>query len=311
VKKLIVVNNADWYSEFKFVDFISEFGRHFRLGQMLSRQSVKDRLDGEGISFTEFSYQVFQAYDWLHLLKKYNCCFQLGGSDQMGNIMTGHELISRCDKREVFGLTLPIITNEEGDKFGKSAGNAVWLDSKKTSEFGFYQFFIRLSDLDAEKLLKLFSFSNYNETLQLIEKHKRAPELREAQKELATQLTLLIHGEEGLKRAQKLSDALYSGNVHALGELKPEEVSQLFTGCSYNELVMEPGMTILKAAMTIKCFLTERDAQRIISAGGFYINQQRVKNPQEMLTQGVHVWPNGVTLFRVGKKNYHVVRWHL
>lgn len=311
LRDLIVVNNADWYSNFKFVDFISQYGRHFRLGQMLSRTSVQSRLEGEGMSFTEFSYQIFQAYDWLHLLKTYNCCFQLGGSDQMGNIITGHELISRCDKKEVFGLTLPLITNEEGDKFGKSAGNAVWLHSAKTSEFGFYQFFVRMSDAETEKLLKLFVFLPYNEILQAIERHKRNPEMREAQKLLARQLTLLIHGEEGLKKAQKLSDALYSGEVNALGELHPKEISQLFSGSSYNEMVIEPGTTIIDAAMKVKCFANDWHANRIITSGGFYINQQRVNNPQEVISQDIHILPNGVTLFRVGKKNYHIVRWLL
>lgn len=277
---------------------------------MLNKTSVQSRLQSEqGLSFTEFTYQIFQAYDWLHLLQNYDCRFQIGGSDQMGNIMSGHELISRTSKKEVFGLTLPLITNEEGDKFGKSAGNAIWLDKNKTSEFVFYQFFVRLSDAETENLLKLLTFIPIFEVEDMIEKHRRNPELREAQKKLAHNLTLLVHGEEGLKKALVVSDALYSGDVHALGELKPQEVPQLFSGASYAELRMEPGTTMIKAAMQVKCFPTEMDALRIITAGGFYINQKRSTNPSEMLTPDIHILPNGISLFRVGKKNYYIVKW--
>lgn len=304
------MNNADWYSDLSFVEFVSRVGRHFRMGSMLSLTSVKSRLEREqGMSFTEFTYQIFQAYDWLHLFEKFNCKFQMGGSDQMGNITAGHELISRAAKKEVFGITLPLITNEEGDKFGKSAGNAVWLDKNKTSEFAFYQFFVRATDAEAENLLKLLTFLPFNEVNDLIEKHRRNPELREAQKVLASHLTLLIHGKRGLKKAVKISDALYSGNINALGELSPQEVSQLFNGATYTELFMEPGTTMIQAAMKIKCFQSEIDAHRIISAGGFYINQNRTSNPLEIIIPDIHILQNGVSLFRVGKKNYYVVRW--
>lgn len=305
-----IVDNADWYSSLNFVEFVSQIGRHFRMGQMLSRASVQSRLQSEqGMSFTEFTYQMFQAYDWLHLLKNFDCQFQIGGSDQMGNIMSGRELIDRVTKKEVFGLTLPIITNEEGNKFGKSAGNAIWLDKNKTSEFSFYQFFVRLSDAEAENLLKLLTFIPFNEVNDMIEKHRRTPELREAQRTLATHLTLLVHGEEGLAKALMISDALYSGNIQALGELPPQEIRQVFKGASFAELFMDPGTTMFKAAMQAKCFATDHDAERIIAAGGFYINQKRATNPNEMLVKGVHILPNDVSLFRVGKKNYYIVKW--
>lgn len=170
-------------------------GRHFRLGSMLSRSSVQTRLESEaGMSFTEFTYQIFQAYDWLHLLQRYDCRFQMGGLDQMGNLMTGHELISRVERKEVFGMTLPIVTNEEGDKFGKSAGNAVWLDSEKTSAFGLYQFFIRTPDSEVEKLLKLFTFIPLPQIEQLMLEHYKEPEKRKAQTILAEDVALLVHG---------------------------------------------------------------------------------------------------------------------
>jgi len=180
---------------------------------------------------------------------------------------------------------------------------------RTTSEFTFYQFFVRLSDAEAEHLLRLFSFRRTNEIENLIEKHKRNPELRDAQKTLAKDLTLLVHGEEGFRKALMISNALYGGDVKALGELKPKEVAQLFSGASYTELFMEPGTTMINAAMQVKCFPTEADAQRIIAAGGFYINQQRTTNPLEILSPNIHIMPNNVSLFRVGKKNFYVVRW--
>lgn len=146
------------------------------------------------MSFTEFTYQTFQAYDWLHLLRTHNCRFQMGGSDQMGNLMSGHELISRAEKKDVFGLTLPIVTNEEGDKFGKSAGNAVWLDENKTSSFSLYQFFVRMPDSEVEKLLKLFTFIPTKEIEFLMDEHRKEPEKRKAQTMLAEDVTLLVHG---------------------------------------------------------------------------------------------------------------------
>lgn len=162
---------------------------------MLSRSSVQSRLEAEGgMSFTEFTYQTFQAYDWLHLLRTYNCRFQLGGSDQMGNLMSGHELISRAEKKDVFGLTLPLVTDEEGDKFGKSAGNAVWLDSNKTSAFSLYQFFVRRLDSEVEKLLKLYTFLPLEEIDFLMNEHRKQPENRKAQNILAEDITLLVHG---------------------------------------------------------------------------------------------------------------------
>lgn len=190
-----IVNNAHWYADTKLIDFVGTVGRHFRMGSMLSRSSVQSRLQSEsGMSFTEFTYQMFQAYDWLYLFQHHECTFQLGGSDQMGNVMSGHELISRVTKKDVYGLTLPIITNEEGDKFGKSAGNAVWLAEERTSPFSLYQYFIRVADSEVEKLLKLLTFLPLNEIDCIMQEHRKVPELRESQRKLAREITLLIHG---------------------------------------------------------------------------------------------------------------------
>ncbi|XP_053678741.1 tyrosine--tRNA ligase, mitochondrial [Anopheles nili] len=310
LKPVLVVNNADWYQQYNFVDFMANVGRHFRMGAMLSRSSVQSRLNSEsGMSFTEFSYQLFQAYDWLHLLRHHDCRFQLGGSDQMGNIMSGQELISRTESKEVFGLTLPLITNEEGDKFGKSAGNAVWLAEERTSPYAMYQFFVRTPDSEVEKLLRLLTFLPVQTIEQVMARHQRTPELWEAQKLLAEQLTKLVHGEEGLHKAKAISQALFKGDVSTLEHLNVKDISQSFGGAPLCELLPEPGMNVLDLALRAKCFPSKSDAVRIIGAGGFTINFKKAKNPAEVLAPSVHILSNKLSLLRVGKRNYYIVKW--
>lgn len=194
-KPPIILNNMDWYKNIQIIDFIRGVGKYFRLGAMMGRTSVQSRLNAEGgMSFTEFTYQVFQAYDWFYLFNKYKCRFQIGGNDQMGNIVSGHDLISKSLGQQVYGLTLPLITAEGGKKFGKSIGNAIWLSPEKSSSFNFYQFFIRTADSDVEKFLKLFTFLSLKEINQIMENHKAEPGKREAQRILADQVTLLVHG---------------------------------------------------------------------------------------------------------------------
>lgn len=195
LKPLIVVNNLDWYTNVNVIDFIRDIGKYFRMGTMLGRASVQSRLNSDtGMSFTEFTYQVFQAYDWFQLMKKYKCRFQIGGSDQMGNIMSGYDLITKSGKNEVYGMTLPLITAEGGKKFGKSLLNAVWLSPTKSSSFQLYQYFMRTKDSDVEKFLKLFTFIPLHKITEIANIHKKNPEERIAQKLLAEQVTLLVHG---------------------------------------------------------------------------------------------------------------------
>ncbi|XP_067005735.1 tyrosine--tRNA ligase, mitochondrial [Anabrus simplex] len=303
-------NNEDWYSRLNAVELVGQVGRHFRMGTMLSRHSVKTRLESEaGMSFTEFCYQIFQAYDWLHLLKKYNCRFQIGGNDQMGNIMSGQELISRAEGVPVYGLTLPLVTNESGDKLGKSAGNAIWLRAGRTSPFEFYQFFVRTKDTEVEKLLKLYTFMSAVEISSLMKTHQEEPGKRRAQKKLAQLVTLLVHGEAGLRSAEDITRALYNRDLVFLGQMTARDLSGVFDGSTSCELLLQPDMTTLQLAMGAGCFSTERDAVRIMTAGGFYINYQRVTNCDEILRRDVHVLPNNVSVVRVGKKNHYIVRW--
>ncbi|XP_025601738.2 tyrosine--tRNA ligase, mitochondrial [Athalia rosae] len=307
---LTIVNNIDWYREINALDFIRQIGRHFRLGTMLGKASVQSRMNSEtGMSYAEFTYQVLQAYDWLHLLRNYNCRFQIGGSDQMGNIDAGHDLIGRATDQRVFGLTLPLITTESGEKFGKSAGNAVWLSENKSSCFQLYQYFLRTKDADVEKLLNLFTFLPIGRIQEIAAEHKKKPERREAQRILAEHVTRLVHGESGLKSAELTTSVLYNKSTETLSTLTPGEMVDVFQGASFVEILPEPGLTVLQLSLKAKCFPDETNAIRIITAGGFSINHQKIQNFEEIITPGVHILPNNLTMIRVGKKTYHIVKW--
>ncbi|XP_011298428.1 tyrosine--tRNA ligase, mitochondrial [Fopius arisanus] len=310
LKTPIILNNLSWYRDLNVIQFIKGIGKYFRLGTMMGRSSVQSRLNSEtGMSFTEFSYQVFQGYDWLYLFKHYQCKFQIGGNDQMGNIMSGHDLVRKATGQQVFGLTLPLITAEGGKKFGKSVGNAVWLSPEKSSPFNLYQFFIRTMDSDVENFLKLFTFLDLKTIGQIMNRQNKAPEKREAQRILAENVTLLVHGEEGLHAAKQASAVLYENSLDSLSKMSVNDLINVFEGAKVSELAPEPGITTYGLAMKINCFKTPHDAQRIISAGGFYINHSKIMNVNEVITPGIHILPNNTTLVRVGKKNYHVVRW--
>lgn len=190
-----ILNNIEWYKDMNLISFIKDIGKYFRMGTMLGRSSVRSRLESTtGMSFTEFSYPLFQAYDWLYLHSKYNCLFQVGGQDQMGNIVSGYDLITKYTKNQVYGLTLPLITAQDGLKFGKSTGNVVWLSPTKSSSFQLYQYFIRIEDAVVEKFLYFFTFLSVYNIKQIVQEHFKRPELRLAQKILAEKVTILVHG---------------------------------------------------------------------------------------------------------------------
>jgi len=307
---LTLVNNEDWYRSLNIIEFLSRIGRHFRIGTMMGRHSVKSRLNSEeGISLTEFTYQTFQAYDWLKLYQDADCLVQLGGSDQMGNIAAGQELISRAVDQQVFGITMPLITSESGDKFGKSAGTPVWLSPQKTSPFQVYQYMLRRPDSEMELLLKTFTFLPLGEIENTLTKHRSRPESRGAQEKLAENVTLLLHGEEGLILAQKSTDIIFNNDIKGLSTLSLAETRSIFKQADYVQKLYQPGISILDFAISIGCFSSERDALRIICAGGFYVNQTRSINPEEVIVHGIHILSNNITMVRVGKKNYYIVEW--
>ncbi|MEQ2312865.1 Tyrosine--tRNA ligase, mitochondrial [Ameca splendens] len=248
-----VLNNRSWYKSWGVVDFLSETGRYFRMGTMLSRHSVQSRLrSADGMSLTEFTYQVFQAYDFYHLNQIYGCRIQLGGTDQLGNLMSGHEYIHKVTGEEVYGLTIPLVTSSAGDKLGKTAGNAVWLNRDKTSPFELYQFFLRQPDASVEGYLKLFTFLPLAEVERLMEQQRENPSKRLAHKRLAAEVTKLVHGKEGLESAKRCTNALYHSSVQALEQMSDEELQELFREAPFCELFLEPGTTVIDACRKVR-----------------------------------------------------------
>ncbi|XP_003707527.2 tyrosine--tRNA ligase, mitochondrial [Megachile rotundata] len=312
-KKLIpirILNNIEWYKSQNILSFIKEVGKYFRMGTMLGRASVQSRLQSEsGMSFTEFTYPIFQAYDWLHLHRTYNCNFQIGGQDQMGNIVSGYDLVTRYTKKQVYGMTLPLITAEGGEKLGKSTGNVVWLSPSKSSSFQLYQYFIRTTDADVEKFLYFLTFLPTKDIKEIVQEHFKQPGHRTAQKLLAEKVTLLVHGEEGLVAAKRASAVLYDNSIESLQRMNANDLVQTLEGATVVELLSEPGLSVYELAMKANCFKTNNDARRIIEAGGFYINYQKITNTEEIIVRGIHILSNNISLLRVGKKNYHIVRW--
>ncbi|XP_063335356.1 tyrosine--tRNA ligase, mitochondrial [Pelmatolapia mariae] len=305
-----VLNNLSWYKNWGVVGFLSEAGRHFRMGTMLSRHSVQSRLkSAEGMSLTEFTYQVFQAYDFHHLNQIYGCKIQLGGTDQLGNLMSGHEYIHKVSGEEVYGLTIPLVTSTVGDKLGKTAGNAVWLNRDKTSPFELYQFFLRQPDASVEGYLKLFTFLPLAEVEKLMEQQREDPSKRLALKRLAAEVTKLVHGKEGLESAKRCTNALYHSSVQALEEMSDEELQELFREAPFHELLLEPGTTVIDACRKVSAIPEGPRGYQMVSDGAVWINHTRTDNPEQVLIPKLHILANGLTLLRVGKKNFYIIKW--
>ncbi|XP_035825378.1 tyrosine--tRNA ligase, mitochondrial isoform X2 [Aplysia californica] len=305
-----ILNNHDWYREQDVISFMSSTTRHFRLGEMISRHSVQSRLQSKaGISLTEFMYQVFQAADWLHLLQHHNCSIQVGGNDQTGNISSGFDLIHKVTGKYVFGLLVPLLLSPSGEKLGKSTGNSLWLDPNRTSPFELYQFFVNLPDSTVERYLKLLTFLSLDEIEAVMLQQNQSPEHRHGQRQLAEQVTLLVHGEEGLRSALRCTEVLFGDAVSHLRQMALSDLQQLFVNASTSDVTHDPQMTLQELCMAIGCFSRDADAERIIKAGGVYVNQGRVSDPSAVLASGDFILPNNITLVRVGKKNYFIVRW--
>ena len=303
----MIVNNNDWFKNYTFIEFLRDIGKHFRMGIMLNKESVKKRLDSEtGMSFCEFSYQLLQAYDFLKLYDTEKCVLQIGGSDQWGNITAGTDLVRRLRGVEAYGMTHPLVCDSTGAKFGKSAGNAVYLDSRKTSCYAFYQFFMRAEDADAVKLLKIYTFLGLDEINALAESIKTAPEKREAQRRLAEEVTRLVHGETGLKSAQKASEVLFGGSVEGL---KASEIRDIFAdvpSASLEKSKVEGSAVIDLAAVSGLC-KSKGDARRLVESGGLYVNNRKVDGIQAKVAQA-DIIEGSVVILRSGKKSYMIVK---
>ncbi|MBU3572148.1 tyrosine--tRNA ligase [Priestia aryabhattai] len=300
----VIANNYDWIGTLDVITFLRDIGKNFGINYMMAKDSVQSRIES-GISFTEFSYMILQSYDFLNLYQTYNCKLQIGGSDQWGNITAGLELIRKSEEdAKAFGLTVPLVTKADGTKFGKTEGGAIWLDAEKTSPYEFYQFWINTDDRDVIKYLKYFTFLSHEEINQLAASAKEAPEKREAQKALAAAMTTLVHGEEALEQAIRISQALFSGSI---SELTAEEIKQGFKDVpSYTHKGEDIGLIDLLVESKISP--SKRQAREDISNGAIYLNGEREQDLQK--TVGAEDRIEGqFTVIRRGKKKYTLIQY--
>jgi len=302
-----ILNNNDWLNGFSFVDFLREVGSHFRVGAMLGKESVRARLESEtGMSFAEFSYQLLQAYDFLKLYDMENCTVQVGGSDQWGNITVGVDLIRKVRGVEAYGITMPLVCDSTGQKFGKSEGNAVYLDHRKTSHYDFYQFFVRTSDADVVRFMKTFTFLPLGEIEEFGKQVAKHPEERAAQKKLAEEITRNVHGEHGLEVALRASAVLFGESMDGLCA---SDLLDIFANVPSTESVrseLEGALLSDLAAATGVC-RSRGEARRLIANGGLYVNNSRVDSVQAKLVRS-DIVEGRVVVLRSGKKNFHIVK---
>lgn len=310
----VLVNNYDWMKSFSFIDFAREVGKRITVNYMMSKESVKKRIeaDGDGMSFTEFTYQLIQGYDFYHLHKHYNCLLQMGGSDQWGNITTGTELVRRMNSgnAKAFAMTCPLVTKADGSKFGKSEKGNVWLDANKTSVYTFYQFWLNTTDVDAEKYIKIFTFLDQNTIEILIKNHLEAPHLRILQKKLAEQMTLFVHSQKDLDQAILASSILF-GNATSedLKTLDSGTFLDVFVGvpqAKIDKSLLEMGINIVAVLNEKTGFLKSNgEARRALAENSIAVNKEKVTESFEISSKDLI--NNTFILLQKGKKNYFII----
>lgn len=307
-----LVNNYDWFKDFKFLDFIRDVGKMITVNYMMSKDSVKKRLEGEnGLSFTEFSYQLIQGYDFFHLWKNHGCKVQMGGSDQWGNIVTGVEFIRRQLGESAYAITTQLIKKADGTKFGKTEGGAVWLDPKRTSPYKYYQFWLNASDSDAKNWIKIFTLKTKEEIDSLIQQHDEAPHLRLVQKELAKDITIRTHSLEDYEMAIKTSEFLFgNGSLEFLENLDEDTVLDIFDGVplfeiSLSEITSGIPVTDLLAVES-KVFNSKGEAKKMIQGGGVALNKVKITDVDLQVTAD-HLINGKYLIFQRGKKNYFLL----
>lgn len=309
-----LVNNYDWMKDYTFLDFARNVGKLITVNYMMAKDSVKKRFNGEfsqGMSFTEFTYQLLQGYDYVHLNKHKNCKLQMGGSDQWGNITTGTELIKKMGGGDAFALTCPLITKADGGKFGKTESGNVWLDRRYTSPYHFYQFWLNVSDEDAKRYIRIFTSLEKEVIDALIAEHEQAPHMRTLQKRLAQEVTIMVHSEEDYNAALEASNILFgNATAEALKKLDEETFLQVFDGVERYEISraeLEAGIPPLDLlAEKTKIFASKGEARKMIQANGFSMNKEKLTDPQTPLTTQA-LLNNKYLLFQKGKKNYYLV----
>ncbi len=306
----LLVNNYDWMGRFGYLEFLRDIGKHFPVNVMLSKDSVKARLErtDAGLSYTEFSYMLLQAYDFVYLNEHYGCEIQIGGSDQWGNITAGIDLCRRMRGTPLYGMTCPLLTKADGTKMGKTESGAVWLDPAKTSPYRFYQYWINLADADVGTCLRFFTDLARDEIEALEARHAQAPDRREAQRTLATELTRLVHGESGLAAAQRATAVFFGAEIAALGDA---QLAEIFADVPSRELPRDrlvEGLPIVDALCEAGLSKSKGEARRIITQGGAYRNNRRVTSPDTRLGPA-DLASESVLVLRTGKKNYALLRF--
>ncbi|MBI6116282.1 tyrosine--tRNA ligase [Salegentibacter maritimus] len=310
----VMVNNYDWMKNFSFLEFIRDVGKHITVNYMMAKDSVKKRLTSdaaEGMSFTEFTYQMVQGYDFLHLFKEKDCTLQMGGSDQWGNITTGTEMIRRIGNGKGYALTCPLITKADGTKFGKTEGGNVWLDPKRTSPYKFYQYWLNTSDVDAEKYIKIFTLLNKEEVEKIVKEHKEAPHMRLLQKTLAEEVTVMVHSREDYENALKASEVLFGKSTATdLKSLDEATFLDVFEGVPQAEIAkseIEAGLDMIGALAAKTNFLQSNgEARRALKENSVSVNKEKVKEDYTITTNDLI--NNKYVILNKGKKNTYIIR---
>jgi tyrosyl-tRNA synthetase len=313
--KALMVNNYDWMKEYSFLGFIREIGKHITVNYMMSKDSVRKRIGSEakeGMSFTEFSYQLVQGTDFLHLYNNYNCRLQMGGSDQWGNIATGTELIRRKTGGEAFALTCPLITKSDGTKFGKTESGNVWLDPEKTTPYQFYQFWLNVSDEDAVKYIKIFTILSQEEIEDIVNEHNNAPHERLVQRRLAEEVTVMVHSREDYNGAVEASQILFGkGTTESLKKMNESTFLSVFEGVPVFDVRM--GILLNKVTIADLCaqytqvFASKGELRRLVQGGGLSLNKLKIDDP-DMIVGRELLLNNKYLLVQKGKKNYFLIR---
>jgi len=302
-----VVNNHDWTKDVDVLTFLRDVGKHFSVSAMIQKESVKQRLDrdGEGISFTEFAYMILQSFDFSELYKQYHCSLQIGGSDQWGNITGGIDLTRRQHRAQVFGLTLPLVTKSDGTKVGKTESGTIWLDAKKTSQYAFYQFWINSADADVYQFLRYFTFLSEAQMVAIEEQDKAASGRPQAQGVLASEVTGLVHGEEGLQAALRITEALFSGQ---LSQLTSGDLQQLYLDGMPASTTAESELTLVQILVESGLAKSNKMAREFISNNAVSINGEKVSDVDALFnsTSGLH---KEFHVIKRGKKLFHLLRW--
>ena len=309
-----LVNNYDWMKEFSFLDFIRDVGKHITVNYMMAKDSVKNRITSEaseGMSFTEFTYQLVQGYDFLHLYKANDCTIQMGGSDQWGNITTGTELIRRIGNGKGFAITCPLITKSDGSKFGKSEGGNVWLDAKRTSPYKFYQYWLNSSDTDAEKYIKIFTFLTQEEIDALIIEHQEAPHLRILQKQLAREITAMVHSKQDCENAEKASTILFSKtfkeDIKTLDEATFLDVFEGVPQVEFTKNDITNGIDMIAALAAKSNFLASNgEARRALKENSVAVNKEKVKEDYIITTEDLI--QDKYIILNKGKRNTYIIK---